>query len=1457
MSSLLHGYWLSDQRLSLAAAYINGIGISGLDSCENLAQLAQATKVIDNETDIKNLYYLSDATLALVSKLPVGYLDIDADDFQDGCPLRPALLRVENEIFLREKKISRMSAIHINHAVYLLRQQHLSIRDFLKWLKRSNFDLRFQIYDLLQKIELQVESGVKQVELDRLLKISRCTNKKNCDRIDAIDDIFKVIDDLLRLKNKKNNPWWLNICLALRNSMYCWPLMIAGESDNNRHGISLPVGLFLSQDGKEQVHFKIVNSKLSNRTTPCFRTLTEDSGWMAGIEGSRLRWDRNWSNAFKVGLKVAKILWRTQNGRFIYADQTAAVYVLTSSLEVDMGPACEIVDSVFGNVPEKYYDLTGRSAEAYWVQVALGMLLPEGKIPFGVVTGCINENNGAFDIGYVDGISKKLEYANNAGFSRVILPGDEQDERQAAGEDGNLKRTRIIANVIEFQGAMSNAERKRKIEINFCNSARSAADAMQPSGWRRVVFIRLPRTQMEFFKNLNRLFLDSQVRNNIRLSEKDSRAYKKDPWSKEENAAMSTFDKRILSDERAITFIDRADYPDAEVVIGTWLAWKDHQVRSGAGSFTNQRAPGLGVVCLRTTDSDNEMRIWSMIADTLSASVEWWKTFQWSHRNHAAQCLADLLNNRRASIAISAISAPDLLVLFDEGNFTQRRTNNIFPDDFRGQFLDLLNPCKNDPYAEDPLSEALGIDADIINGCLGPTRILVVHGKPKTFGMPLKNIPPELVDSLQRLSIFRFGFSIQAAHSMLNYGREVAGLLNWLDVRVERDRLIRVGAMFKSRGQLYLNANYLLEARKGKFLEDPKAHLHAAKALTPILDPHTTFVSSNRDRVLEPEPLLESMWHLEQARRLTPPRDIEVRPECMAALTTLTMLRPYPDWDTVKGLQRSKLTRQDAMDLGDELLNIERSGEYSLLHSSRIAAQLNAIGDFANSTKDNLLLIENLIDDALMLLKEALQCMTALNFDDSLRQKRKLFSEYSYCMKMLKVSNSDVLMAGTNEFLLETIKDILDPSFLIEVYRGVKKLESYPISQDWLKARWGDTESSLDDRSMYAYAACRLYIGKTLNGTVVQDPWCQPWIEYFAITSYVDFSHQKIEKVLFMWQEVWGGDAQSQMFFGAKVRDMYAFKSGFSKHRENISWWRVQTQCAFRNLWQFITLSKINKRLSLEYQEIAIRFISSVVMHETLPAFQFMEGLDESWHLNWARIANSDSSRQWRMFAADVISSHAGWISMLARIRIDDQECIPIILLWLKVFSLTNREDFKCRDPEQLLGVYANEMEIVDRFRYKKQLAVWNGYQIIAKSTDQGWSIYGNLRKIFFEAIRSIDGHSNSWFFEIADRKVDLRTIQGVCFMLDDVTPDQASTVCSASGLIHLRAKFLRNISEWKRSSNGKEEWEVFDSIEKTMKVSDGIEMLVQSVAPNIEMVASLDKQCSNGNPGKPRPAWV
>ena len=48
------------------------------------------------------------------------------------------------------------------------------------------------------------------------------------------------------------------------------------------------------------------------------------------------------------------------------------------------------------------YSLTGRSAEAYWAQALLGLMLPGTQIPLGVVTGRIETINGLDELRHVE-----------------------------------------------------------------------------------------------------------------------------------------------------------------------------------------------------------------------------------------------------------------------------------------------------------------------------------------------------------------------------------------------------------------------------------------------------------------------------------------------------------------------------------------------------------------------------------------------------------------------------------------------------------------------------------------------------------------------------------------------------------------------------------------------------------------------------------------------------------------------------------------------------------------------------------------------------------------------------------------------------------------------------------------------------------------------------------------------
>lgn len=1395
----LHELWLSDQRLALAAAILCGNGEDGLLDSGALDLLAQAAKVVSVEAAAANLGYLADATLALVSKIPACYVTPDAEEFPGGVSLVAALDGVNKEVVLREDSTKRMSAIHISHAVYLMRQSHLSIRDFFKWLTRSGRNVAPGVPDLPAD-----ESGGKQlvdtrVRLDGLLALSRTEREQARDRVDAVDAMHEAVIAMMGGPADRN-AWWTRICLALRNSLFCWPLMIAGDGPDRRHGISLPIGLFLSPDGKGKTYFRIIHSKEAPPSTRRFQLPSSSTGWFASMEGSQLAWDRDWGLAPGLGMEVAKALWRTQNGRLRFADEESANERLLSSLVVDMGPASEIVDSVFKDLPGRRYVMTGRSAEAYWVQVVLGMLLPEGQMPYGVVTGRIEEADGAFEIRWVEGIEKKLEYANNAGFSRVILPGSEADEvpldMASGAPPGTRDRQRVEQAVSAFLEGLTRSRRMRTTEINFCPTARSAADAMQPSGWRRTAFVRLPATQRVFSFQLRRLFVQTRHSQGMAMSQEDRDFLKSDPWTGAETAAMEALDSRLLSRNHAIRFIDRASFDtDAELVIGKWLAWKDNQVRSGMGPQTRMRAPGLGILCLRTTATDNEMRLWSTVADVLSADSAWWKQFQWSDRDKAARVLGDLLNNLSADPSICATSAPDIVVIFDEGNFTQRRTNRIFPDDFRGQMTDLLNPRKEVARASDPLDDALLRAGVAASGCLGPTRLLVIYGTPRNQEVAIpQRIAPEQLDHLARLAVFRFGISRQAAYSMLNFGRAESDRLEWTAARAAIEELIDLRAVYSTRGQLYVKPEYLPGLRQLEYANDPRAHLHAAKALASILEPQRVFVATNRDRTLEPEPMLEAIWHLYRARQLTTARDFSIKPQCDTALATLVFLRTYPDWDTVKELEKFAVTRHDAVELGRELLQLERWVTGTAPHTSRVAALLHAMGRHGGTDDVDAADRIRLAEEACARMHDGMTSLEALNVEDARRQKRKLLSEFVYCMKALEVPDSDSRLTGAFMYLNKSIEEILRPDLYADLDTWPDKLDTFPLSRDWFKIRWEDANLPLATRSRYAYAASRLYIGQRVEGEQVRAPWDQPWIEYFALTSPADLDPPQLKNPLATWQDIYGGDIETARGFGRRVRDMFPYRSKTRAKKEKISWWRRKVQNAVRNLWAIVQLPP-EQALAPRFTDIALRFIDVVVMGETMPAFEFLDALGDDWIPDWPR-RRTRTLPGWQVLAGSVLSSHAGWVTMLAKIDVYDPGAPALACAWLREY-LDCGGGLTSADPEDLLNLPGGSMEIVDRYRRRRQQAIWNGYQLLACGNEQGAAVRADYKQSLQDILGRIDARSNSWFFAIANGEPHRRVASGASLMLRDVSPESIELVRTAPKLQPFRNSIVRKIPQW------------------------------------------------------------
>ena len=1289
----LHDKWLCDQKLAFSAAILSSTDLNTAD-LDELDKLGRAIQIVAASATKDNIPSLSDPTLALLKGIPRNYERPDPEIFRGVPQLSYALSEIRSETELREGNDNRrISSLLIAYAVYLLKQPHLSIRDFLKWFKRNDRNDRndrvpplrhTHIGQLLRKLEEYPPRDNAWDQMDELLEDIRDTSKRTDDRSKKVDELYSILLDLI--DTEKGMLWWLRICLSLKRSLYFWPLMVAGEN-NRLIGISYPIGLFLSQDGKGKIYFR------------------DDQGneWESREKtNGKLRWNREWGASFWKGLEAAKEMWRTQNGRLRFVDKQQAENILNSSLVVDTAFACAITDSFFEHLDGQPYFLSGRSAEAYWCQAVLGLLLPGGQIPLGVATGRIEKKvDGGYDIHGVEGLKEKLKYASNVGFPRLVLPVDVMSNESIADEINALK--------------------SRNIEINYCKNVRHAADAMQISGWRRTAFVQLPETRDHFSHHLHRLHLWDQTRQRESISQDDKQFYQKDEWKDDETDIMETLDHCLLDGDgtEAIKFVDRGDFErrfqiDAESIIGKWLAWSDHQVRKK--NKYGYYGPGLGILCIRTTEHDMSS-LSSMIANVLFANSEWWDTFQYSNRDRAAQLLARLLGNSRAAPSICSSSAPDLLVLFDEGNLTRRPTDPFFPDgDFSGHWLDLLNPNKGGPQA---LNKAL---LQLGNNSLGNTRIIIVHGQPDpsriVHGQPdrnpielLKELGPDDKEYLERLAVFRFGFSIQAAYSIIgSLGNDQS--LSWTKLRVVLRRLRDEEVLHYTRGQYYIPSLFLSKLRKSKYWSkywnDPDAHFRAARALTPILDPSNQFIASNYDRTMEPELLLDSTWHLRKGISLLPRRDQKSRSRYHQTLSHLIFLRPFADWYTVGQLRRHPQTLVDAVQLGRKLLKKEKSATNNLPRNSRIVSLLQAIGrsgqglekDGPNSVQQK---IAELADEATNICTEAIENLSMLSLNIRCRQKCKLLSEYVYCMRMLKISDTDPRLTEPLKYLNETIRKIVKSD--CNVY-------DFPLSYGWLKASWQDPRLSQSARSLYAYCATRVDSALQRDEIPRTSLWVQPWIEYFSLLSTENFNESQLKSALTTWNEVYGRTDESAHDFGQRVLYDASYRPKQKKRKtSDIPPWGKKIRLATDNLWDFVAKG----HLQGDQADIALRFIRVVVMPEILPAFDFVMRRDE--FSRWPNYLGCDkSSRELKKLAYEVIRSKAGWINMLSSFDAVSPQDVELVKAWKRSNNPRSSATLYGLDPENLLKCNRNTMALVDKYHKMREKANRNARQLLKKS---------------------------------------------------------------------------------------------------------------------------------------------
>ena len=591
--------WLKDQAIAFTATLLGTY-----DPSSGPRTLACA-RYLDESLAAMPVELMSDSTLSLLATISSDYYEYFSTEklarrrqaqYVDGpILLEPLAKKARIELAKRDAvAASGLNRILISHTVYLLTRPHLSAVKILKWLNRASPNAVPGIKTILA--DLQRPGSTRGLQVGNVLDGSRNTDAQTRDRLDELDTFHALLLEAAGNQRREAETWLTRICIAYRGSLFSWPLLTEGTDDDGDNdekeskddqeqvrrirGLSLPMSLFVFPDWKstgraqsssweQKIWFNYQLTRAEERAgkeKPRFRTAS--AGLPHHISGFRFGFAQEWWDAFQIGADVAKKLWASQNGRLRFVDAEAAERKLHASLNVDLRAACDIVEAVFSALPadawkrmqsdKHFFTVGGRSAEAYWAQCVLSLLLPAGDVPLSACTGTIDYKDGEFEMGNVAGVAAKLEYANRAGFPRVVVAGDsreyfgeppldedEQGEEREDGSDTLPPETAaedtgdvdyadpVKAELKAFLERLDEDRSKKTVEVNLARTARAAADAMQSSGWRRTDFLRTPEFQRKFNRTQRRLFMRDALRDcqqARRLKRSDVDEYRRSPW---------------------------------------------------------------------------------------------------------------------------------------------------------------------------------------------------------------------------------------------------------------------------------------------------------------------------------------------------------------------------------------------------------------------------------------------------------------------------------------------------------------------------------------------------------------------------------------------------------------------------------------------------------------------------------------------------------------------------------------------------------------------------------------------------------------------------------------------------------------------------------------------------------------------------------------------------------------
>jgi hypothetical protein len=1165
-----------------------------------------------------------------------------------------------------------------------LRQGDLPLERALRWFGFIDQAHHGAVRGLIRRIK---RSEVVHSDLAQHMFIARDVTQPTEKRAYAIDQIFDQISTLLdEVRDEEGDGghgfkrgWWVRTCLAWRSSLYSWPVMWGGGIELAAYGMGLPLALQLKFDGRSTVSF---------------------SG-----DPQHLRWTSEWVDAFHIGMRAAKELWRSQNGRIRVADEDAFEQCLTSSLVVDVRMADAVV-SVLYSSDNGSCELNGPSAQAYWAIAILGLLNGTGANLQGAATGRLERANGSWYLRPVGNIRQKLRFANAHGHSRLVIPGQEEESVAAEGEkklpDNSPAESMLLddepedatRDYLAFREDLKDEGTELRLEVNLCPDLRTAADALSQSGWRRSSFVRLPEMQGAFTYTLRRLFLHE---NPAACAEQtNSRFSAKHAWREEEERELEGLRAFLLGAEyddtvNPVRFVAREDLAQEvsrlnrlvredgvrplpspiEATLGKWLAWEDHRRRQ-LGADGTPSLPGIGLLAIKTMPGERDDRVWGVVASELGASNDWYSRFRWAVPEQAAIELAHLLDNVPLDRDISSSPPPDLLVVFDEAGITQNPMNAEVITDRIGSWMEIVNPKWHGPGRLEVLSEALSTSKAGLG--IHRCRVLVIHGVRVDKSEKVEGLTERQIDLLQKLAVFRFTFSEQAGFHLYRLSESLSvGNNLWLDYQQLLNSLQRAGVLRQTRGRFFIKPTLLPSLRGTGEFEDrtkawwqPEMQERAAEALCPVVQPSYDYRSQNRDAGSSSEAHLEATYHISRAIARTHQQQADARRRRRKTAQSLALLQQFPGWDTVSRIRDSVLS-VEAYDIARELLTKQE--------------QLVSQGHLD---------IQNTRAGSLLAVISQLKTHTDLSVDDLLEQCHQLYEDYfdanhvglrlanriaaSYVMAVDELGGSP--HPSAIEILENAVADVEQDDFLeCEDSRALNCSMSFP----WWR-RYSNVPDSKERRRrlrLEIRASVRRYQSLSTS------PLCyDAWINFFSLKS-LEVSDEDVHEVLRLWNRSVRIDGMHLTRFSTNMRARSTRRLDASLNRS------PHAEALHEGglfLMKMITCPPRN--LDLDVLEAAAAYVSTLNFSDRSLGFDLLiEGPSLDLRLlDWLK-----RTHQVRGLVRHIIANSGAWVAMITR------DEAPNVRFARTIEALKARKQILHQDPMVIDASGDHPLSVVER----------------------------------------------------------------------------------------------------------------------------------------------------------------